>query len=549
MSNSKKWKQEFEKLEKIKTIKDIISYGANQYNEVPAVKIRNGNLINAISYNQFLNDVGSISKFLDESGIKNKNIAIIGNTCYEWLVAFYGIVCSGNVAVLIDRELSKKSMETSIKRADVEVLFIDETYTEEALYLKDNMPELKINLSFHDFNGFVNLSNFLGKNEVNYKCYIDTDQPAVLAFTSGTTKTNKIVILTHRNLCFDVFSCIHFFDEFRPGETIIPVLPTHHMFGLTTNILLPFCLELTICFGEGIKYLNRDMKFFKPSIMFLVPMIVENMYNRIWVEAEKSNLDKKLKTLIKFSNGLRKAGIDLRRVLFKSILENFGGNIKMLVCGGAPIDAKLVRQYNEIGISLRVGYGITECSPVISCNKKNGMRIDSVGIPGPEQCCEVKIIDKEVCVKGPIVMKGYYKDKESTKAAMKDGWFRTEDLGYIDDGFLFITGRSKNLIILSDGNNISPEELEAPLQLIPLIKSVFISSKVHKHVHMLVAKIHPDFAYALEKKITDIQGTIEEKVEKVNKDLPPHKRIRSVEICDSDFEKTSLGKIKRYLYS
>jgi len=530
-----------EEFEKIKTIKDIISYSKNKFNDITAIKIRNGNFINEISHNQFLNDVSSISKFLNENGINNKKIAIIGKSCYEWLVAFYGIVCSGNVAVPIDRELSKKSIETSMKRADVEVLFIDETYAEEAIYIKDNMPELKINLSFHDFDGFINLSNLLGKNEVNYKydIDIDSDQPAVLAFTSGTTDTNKIVVLSHKNLCSNVFSCIHFFSEdVKPGDTIIPVLPTHHMFGLTINMLLPFCLGLTICFGEGIKYLNRDMKFFKPSIMFMVPMIVGNMYNHIWIEAEKSNQDNKLKTLIELSNGLRKVGVDLRREIFKSVLENFGGNIRLFVCGGAPLDSKLVEQYDEIGISLRNGYGITECSPVISCNKKNGMRIGSVGIPGPEQCCQVKIIDNEVCVKGPIVMKGYYKDEESTKAVFRDGWFKTGDIGYIDDDFLFITGRSKNLIILSDGNNISPEELEVPLQLVPLIKSVFISSRIHKHIHMLVAKIHPDFIYAKENNITNIKEVLEEEVKKMNKDLPPHKRIRNVEINDLDFEKT-----------
>jgi long-chain acyl-CoA synthetase len=338
-------------------------------------------------------------------------------------------------------------------------------------------------------------------------------------------------------------------DAFRPGDKVIPVLPPHHIFEVTVGILSPFYYGGTLCFGGGLKYILPNIKFFKPSILILVPMVVEGIYKRISIEISKKGKEKQFSQAVKISNFLRRFHIDLRRLLFKDIHENFGGNLRILACGGAPLEPELVKKFDEFGIALLNGYGITECPPVVSCSMVRHNRIGAAGLVAPKPYCEVKIMDDEIWVRGAIVTKGYFNDEEATAEAFADGWFKTGDLGYVDDdGYLFITGRKKNLIILADGNNISPEELEAHLEKLPLVKTAFVCGKKHTGRIVITACIHPDYEYASAGGITDIEAEIEREVAKINSLFPPHKKIQRIEVSEDDFAKTALGKVKRHMH-
>jgi long-chain acyl-CoA synthetase len=321
------------------------------------------------------------------------------------------------------------------------------------------------------------------------------------------------------------------------------------MFCLTANILTGFYLGVSLCFGGGLKYISDNLKYFKPSVIVAVPLIVDSIYKRIRIEAKKGGRERKLKRAIYMSNILRKIKIDIRKILFKEVLNYFGGDLNVIVCGGAFLEPDLVTKYDEFGISLRNGYGITECSPVIACNVKKRIKIDSVGLIAPSPYCDIKIIDGEICIKGSIVMDGYYNDQTSTKEVFVNGYFKTGDTGYIDeDNYLYITGRKKNLIILSDGNNISPEELENHLEKIPLVKSVIVCAKKQASNTIIVAQIFPDYDYIAETDCIDVEKGLNEEIKKVNDGLPPHKKIQRMEIVETDFQKTALGKVKRYLH-
>jgi long-chain acyl-CoA synthetase len=322
------------------------------------------------------------------------------------------------------------------------------------------------------------------------------------------------------------------------------------MFEMTAGLLAPLYYGITICFGRGIKHISNDVKRVKPAVLVLVPMVVEGIYKRICLEISKSGNEKSFRRAIKLSNILRKFNIDLRSVLFKKIQESFGGKLRIVVCGGAYLDPDLVERFDELGISLRNGYGISECSPVVACNMEKKSKAGSAGFVAPSPYCEVKIVESEIYVRGTIVTQGYYQDAEATDQAFEEGWFKTGDLGYLDDeGFLFITGRKKNLIVLSDGNNISPEELEFHLEKIELISSVFVCDKKHHHATLVTACIYPDFEYAESMGVSDIKQKLEDEIQKINAIFPLYKRIQNIEIFDEDFSKTALGKIKRYAHS
>jgi len=404
-----------------------------------------------------------------------------------------------------------------------------------------------------EITGFFNIRRYLEKALNDTTCEpnitIQPEQGAAIVFTSGATGKNKAVLLSHKNICDKICCIFHVSLNFIPGENIISILPPHHILEITAGLLAPLCYGGTICFGGGLKYLSQNIKFFQPALMLVVPMVVEGIYKQILNGIRKKGKEKQMIRIVQLSNLLRLLKIDLRRRLFKDIHDAFGGKISAIFCGGAFLDPELVKRFDEWGLPLCDGYGITECTSVVSCNLFNQHRTGSVGLPLPSPFCEVKIVDDEILVRGSIVMKEYYNDKEATQQVFSDDWFKTGDLGYIDtDGFLFITGRKKNLIILSDGNNISPEELETLLEKLPLIKSVFVCAKEHNNLSMITACIHPDFEYARENGIEDIQAVLERETAQINTTLPFYKRVQKIEISEDDFEKTPLCKEKKNKY-
>jgi len=543
------------KFKNIQTIPALLDYAVNCYGELPAIKNKNKDLVVSVSRRQIQQASFRIASWFAQKNIYGKHIAIIGNPGSDWLILFLAVVTSGNVAVLIDKNLDEQNIAQLMRQADVSHLILDSSLSSKAQHLKSVLDPDHPGMSFGEggeIDGFfhIRLDETLNETSCNPNIAIHPDQDAVIVFTSGATGNSKAVLLSHHNLCDKICCILHIILDFTPGEHCISILPPHHILEVTAGLLAPLCYGATICFGGGLKYLSRNIKFFQPVYMLVVPMVVEGFYKQILNEIRNKGKERQMLQAIRLSNLLRLLKIDLRRRLFKSIHDVFGNKIRIIFCGGAFLDPELVKRFDEWGIPLSDGYGITECTSAVSCNLPHQQKLGSVGMPFPSPFCEVKIDDGEILVRGSIVMNGYYNDKEATQQVFSDGWFKTGDLGYIDaDGFLFITGRKKNLIILSDGNNVSPEELETLLENLPLIKSVFVCAKKHNNLPMITACIHPDFEYARENGIEDIQAQLERQTTQINARLPFYKRIQKIELYQDDFEKTPLGKVKRHKYN
>ncbi|MCL1791906.1 MAG: AMP-binding protein [Peptococcaceae bacterium] len=555
-------KKYIEIFDKIQTVPDLADYIVDCHKELLAVISKNRDREETYTYIQMRQDAWRVASWLAQQSVFGQHMAIIGNLCYEWFVIFFGVLASGNVVVPIDRELNESDMAKLLRQGDVTHLFLEGTSSHKANNLETSVETINTLILYGEdceSNMARNLRQYMEAQPIPDPRVSHNDLPvsiapldsAMMVFTSGTTGDSKAVMLSHKNICDNLCCSLHFLQDvhFTAGERIIPVLPPHHMFELTTGLLAPLFYGGSICFGGGLKYISKNVKYFQPVGMILVPMVAEGLYKKICLEISRKGKEKQMERFIRISNRLLTWKIDLRRWLFKDIHEVFGGKMRVIVCGGAFLEPDLLRRFNEWGLSMRNGYGITECSPVVSCNMAKSQKAGSIGILPPSRYCQVKISDGEILVRGSIVMKEYYKDLEATADAFVEGWFKTGDLGYLDDeGFLFLTGRKKNLIVLADGNNISPEELENHLEKLPLVKSIMVCEKKHQQTMLVTACIFPDQEYAKEAGITDIQAELERETAAYNATLPPHKRVQKIEMVAEDFEKTALGKIKRYKF-
>ena len=393
----------------------------------------------------------------------------------------------------------------------------------------------------------------LEEGNTNYLDYeLDPDKLASIVFTSGTTGKGKGVMLTQTNIVSDITNGTYLFTI---TDKTLMALPPHHTFGSTVNFVGHLALGCEVYISNGIKYFQREMKEQQPKHLVLVPLFVETLYKRIWATAEKSGQADKLRNAIKLSNSLRKTGIDLRKKLFKSVTANFGGKLEMVICGGAALNQDIIDFFDAIGITILNGYGITECAPLISCNRNKLQKMGSVGIPIIGE--EVKIADPdengegEICVKGSNVMIGYYEDPEATaKVFDEEGFFKTGDYGKVDEeGWLYITGRLKNLIIFSNGKNVYPEEIEAEVSRIYGVNEVVVyagESKSNPAKEIIVAEIFPDFDSLKEKGVTDVKKYFTEEIKKANANMISYKAVGLVKIRDTEFPKNTSRKITRF---
>ncbi len=500
----------------IETLADILDFPFD--NQWIAAEIRNESETYKITYEKFRENVLYYSEILGEEDLSGKHIAIIGNSGYSWVVALMAIIYRGAVAVLFDNKISNEDMHSLIKNSECDIAFID-TETNKKTDLSSDVKIIEISDDFND------IKDKSGKNKFTLPS-IESDSPAILAFTSGTTGDNKMVLLSHKNICRDIISCSadYFQDSLCNNKKIVPSIPFYHMFGLTAGVLIPLYYGMTIGYINGLKYLSASLALMKPHVLISVPIILENMFRRFNV----------------ISNGHPELITD-------KVKEFFGGNIEIIVSGGARLKENIYDYITDIGITLCNGYGMTECSPILTCNPVTNTRQGSVGKVVNSEDKEIRIIDNEILVRGNIVMNGYLKNDEENKKIFSKGWLKTGDLGYIDrDGYLFITGRKKNLIILSDGNNVSSEELENLISDCDLVSSVVVDCESNDYTEYLVAYIYPDYEYS--KSFTDyeIKKQLDDYIRSINLTLPPYKRIASSCIMDKDFEKTSLGKVKKY---
>lgn len=496
----------------------LVDYNAQEYPDQIAFQFQRNGKVVSVTYAQFKHDIEALAAHFGRSGFRRAKIAVLGENSYEWILTYFAAVLSDNVIVPIDKELPDEAIAQLLTFAGVDILVSAASYadisqrmirggTVKVALPMDILPTILANGGSSD---------------------IQTDETALCAiiFTSGTTGKPKGVMLSQRSMVMDAVSGCK--NVYFSGPSLL-TLPLHHTFAFTAGVLVMLVYHVPICINRSLRTFQGDMKLFRPQNMFLVPLYVETMYKNIWKGAKEQGKDKLLKRMIAVSNFLRKLGIDLRRKLFKSVLDNFGGDLTLLVSGGAAIRQEYIDGMADIGILTLNGYGITECAPVVAVNRNKAYKPNSIGLP--LVCNEVKIVDGELCVRGDNVMLGYYQDEAATQETMEDGWFHTGDLGSIDeDGFIYITGRKKNLIILSNGKNVSPEELEDKLLALPNVLEVVVSAQDG----ILVAEIY-----------TEQKEGVQESVMALNKDLPPYQHIQRILFRDMPFEKTTTKKIKR----
>jgi len=504
-------------------------------------------------------------------GFKDKRIAIIGETSPEWVASYVAIIASGNVAIPMDKELKVNEIEGFFEFAEADAVIYSKLFNEKFAETVKNHPTVSLFIptntdgcDYLDSEKVLPFTDLIAKGEAKvaegYELPepTDIDRMSVMLFTSGTTGTSKCVMLSEKNVVSAVNAacgCVEFF----PDDTIVSCLPIHHTYELCCFIAgLNYGMKIAI--NDSLKRVIKNFAAFKPTGLVLVPLFVQTMYKKIWDEAKKSGRDKVLKFGLKLSKVSRKVGIDIRKKLFGDVVKAFGGNLNKIVCGGAPLNPELVKCFEEFGIYISEGYGITECSPLISVNPYFDPKPGSVG--PAVNCCTVRIAtervnDKgfnegEIQVKGDNVMLGYYKNPEETANAFtEDGWFRTGDAGYMDeDGYIFITGRIKSVIVLENGKNVFPEEIEEYLASVPSVaESVVVGRKKEDSDSViLTAIVYPNFSEFPEgTDISEITEKIKTDINALNKTLVAYKQIRAVEIRTTEFEKTTSRKIRRHL--
>lgn len=551
------------KVTKVNSIREMLELAVKEAGEKNAFEYRDENQndkIVKVTYKEFNNDTEELGTALASIGMADKHIAMIGENSYKWLTVYLTVLKSTGVFIPIDRELPCKDIINVLKHSDSEVLFYSEKYEKWINEIKENVPNIKffigLNRKEHDGNILsYDIFKENGKNVLNQGSKIYTDlkddenKLKLLVYTSGTTGQPKGVMLTEHNLISVVYYGLQVADI---GEKCLSVLPYHHTYEAVAGILVELHHHSCICINDSLKNVLKNLQLFKPDFIYVVPAFTEVFYKNIWNTAQKSGKDKALKKLIPISNGLRAAGIDLRQKLFKSIHDAFGGNLKEIICGGAPIRPEIGKFFNDIGITLLNGYGITECSPLVSVNRVKFNDSYTVGVVLP--CCEIKLEnvnsdgDGEICVKGDIVMQGYYKDAEKTDRVLKNGWFNTEDYGSINKkGQLVINGRKKNLIVLDNGKNIYPEEIENYILSIPYVQEVVVKAKKNKNGQevSLLAEVFLNEEKVNEMKAENIKEILKKDIFEACKELPAYKRITEIEIRKTEFEKTTTNKIKR----
>ena len=512
----------------ISDLKEFIKYCGTNYGERIAFRWLEKKSEIFKTYNEFDSDITALGEYFLHEGYKGKHIAVIGENSYNWIITYFATVNSGNVIVPIDKECTQDEIKYFIKKSDAEILIHSDDYTEEAEF-----SGCSVRINMNDFDEILKKGKELlssGHNEFQ-NVEIDNNKMCTLVFTSGTTAESKGVMLSHLNIIFDTIATSK--SVLIPDSSLL-MLPIHHTYGFVASLTIPMLVGSSIFINSSMRHLMNDIKYAKPKYIACVPLIAEAFYKKIQENLKATGKDKLIQKLLFISNMLCKCNIDIRRKLFKKILDAFGGNLEILVIGGAPINENCVIGFHDFGINVLCGYGITECSPIVSTMRNEHYEPKSVGVVHPG--VEVRIENNEIQVKGNIVFSGYYKNEKATQKVFDGEWFKTGDLGEYKNNMLYINGRIKNLIILPNGKNVSPEELEQKIS--SNIKEID-EIVVYQKDNMIVSEIYSAEADENKKK------EIETKVLQFNKNLPSYKQIGKVTFRDVEFQKTTTKKIKR----
>lgn len=515
-----------------------------------------------VTFSEVRDAVRDYGTALIELGCREARCAIVGATTIGWIYTYFAVMSIGGVTVPIDKELGVEDISGIIKKAKCTYVFYGGETDEKVKELKEACGD---GITWICMNGepagddatrcalTTHGGELFSAGDNGYYDYeIDEDALASIVFTSGTTGKGKGVMLSQRNIVSDMTQGMYLFQI---TYKTMCTLPLHHTYGSTVNLVGHFAQGAEVYISSGLKYFLKEMKEQQPTHLVLVPLFVETIYKKIWATAEKNGQAKLLRRIMKISNGMRRVHIDVRKKMFKTILDMLGGKVTMIICGGAALNQDIIDTFEAIGITILNGYGITECAPLISCNRNKWQKSGSVGIPIIGE--EVKIADPdengegEICVKGPNVMLGYYEDPEATAAVFdEEGYFHTGDYGKLDDeGWIFITGRLKNLIIFSNGKNVYPEEIENKIQGIYGVSEVVVyagTSKKDPSREVIVAEIYPDSEALALRGITDSQEYFKQKVAEVNKTMVSYKTVGHVKIRTTEFQKNTSRKITRF---
>ena len=528
-----------------------------------------GKEVKEMTYAEFYAYVKNISAGITAKGLCGKKIAVIGETSPEWLATYVACLASGAVVVPMDKELAISEIEKFLTIIEADAIVYSKSFNDKFGATIETHPTIKyfIPMSYDEeatdkilpLAQLVECGAIEVENGYNFKMTTSRDEMCEMLFTSGTTGTSKCVMLSQKNIFAAVSSAVDAVC-FEADDVLVSVLPVHHTYELMC-LLAEMVIGCTTCINDSLRHVIKNFERFKPTGLVLVPLFLNTMYKKIWDKAEKSGKAGVLKAAITASHGMLAVGIDARRTLFKSVLDAFGGNLNKIVCGGAKLNPELVEGFENFGIAVYEGFGITECSPLVAVTPYTARKLGSIG-PAVSSCkmriepngdvTEEGYVMGEIQVKGDNVMIGYYNNPEANADVFTDdGWFRTGDIGYLDaDGYAFITGRIKFVIVLENGKNVFPEEIEEYLEGIETIsESCVIGRKSPDSDEViLTAVVFPNYAkFGDDVSDEDVKESIRKSINAVNKKLPTFKQIKSVEIRKTEFEKTTTKKIKRQL--
>ena len=528
------------------------------------------NQVKEMTYAEFHANIHKTAAAFDSLELSGKRIAVIGDTSPQWLATYVGALAAGAVIIPMDKELAVTEIEKFLSMVEANAIVYSKNFNEKLLPTMESHPSLKYFIpveapaNAEELPKVLPFDQLLDKGEAalangyEIKPAANLEEMCEMLFTSGTTGTSKCVMLSQKNI-FSAVSSAFKTVPFTPDDVLVSVLPVHHTYELMC-LLAAMTLGMTVCINDSLRHVLRNFKMFKPTGLVLVPLFLNTMHKKIWSEAEKSGRDKTLRKGMKISRALMKVGIDVRRKIFKTVIDSFGGNLTKIICGGAKLNPELVQFFDNMGIGIFEGFGITECSPLVAVTPYYARKPGSIGPAVP--CCTMRIdpngdvtpegyVMGEIQVKGDNVMLGYYNNPEANADVFTDdGWFKTGDVGYLDsDGYAYITGRIKFVIVLENGKNVFPEEIEEYLEGIETIaESCVIGRKSEDSDEViLTAVIYPDYSKFAGKDEDEIKNELRKTINAVNKKLPSFKQIKAIDVRKTEFEKTTTKKIKRQL--
>jgi len=544
------------------TVKELVLNSAKLYGDKTAFIIKEGgvkskNYIKK-SFKDLVYDINCFGTALFSMGFEGKRVAVMGRNSYSWIVAYLANIFGGNTAVPLDKELGVTELEDSLVRSEAEALIYDCKYEDKINEIKSNgKSSIKLYISTEggelDFASMLEKGRLLMESgDISFTSVNpDPDAMSILLFTSGTTDRAKAVMLRQSGIACNICD-MQMVEDIRPSDTNIAFLPFHHIFGSVGMLVMVSC-GVTTVFPDGLRYIKQNLAEYKVTLFVGVPVLIDGMKATIEREVKKQGKQKLIATARKLTRALRKVGIDLRKIVFKQITDALGGGMRFIISGGAPLDPATAVFFDDLGIDIVQGYGLTETSPVIAAENEKFKRLGSVGIP--MRSLEVKIDNKdadgigEIKVKGPTVMMGYYENKEATDAVLCDGWFNTGDLGYVDkDGFLFVTGRKKDMIVLKNGKKIFPEEVESLVNRIEGVSESFVYGYTEdggiSYDKILCKAVYEPSAFK-GKSEEEIHEEIWAQIKEINKTMPMYKYIKGLTVTQVPLIKTTTNKVKR----